>query len=372
MYSTTEKEMQKHKLWLEIMKTLSVVFAALPFSLAWGLYYSQRLAMYYGWKGITVVIVIFVILFVAFGRTYSAFRISVPSVSEIIYSQLLALVFTDAVMFIIIFLLAKRLPVVWPLIVLFVLQVLLIVIWSFVAHKGYYARITPSKTIIVWDTRESLDGLVSSYGMNKRFEVVASLYVIDCIRDIEKTLKDIDVVFLCGIHSHERNQIIKYCVLHNIRAYVIPRIGDVIMSGAEPINMFHLPMLALEKYNPSPFYLFIKRVFDILVSSITLIILSPLMVIVALLIRRDGGTAFYKQIRLTKNGKEFEVFKFRSMRMDAEKDGVARLSAGENDDRITPIGRFIRKCRIDELPQLINILQGTMTIVGTRSIIGAT
>ena len=96
------------------------------------------------------------------------------------------------------------------------------------------------------------------------------------------------------------------------------------------------------------------------------VILSPLMIVVALLINRDGGTALYKQVRLTKNGKEFEVYKFRSMRMDAEKDGIARLSSGDDDDRITPIGRFIRKCRIDELPQLINILQGTMTIVGPR------
>ena len=80
----------------------------------------------------------------------------------------------------------------------------------------------------------------------------------------------------------------------------------------------------------------------------------------------DGGPAFYKQCRLTKDGKKFDVLKFRSMRVDAEKDGVARLSTGEKDDRITPIGRFIRKCRLDELPQLINIFKGEMTIVGPR------
>ena len=90
------------------------------------------------------------------------------------------------------------------------------------------------------------------------------------------------------------------------------------------------------------------------------------MIVFAILIRRDGGPAFYKQCRLTKDGKEFNVLKFRSMRVDAEKDGVARLSTGENDDRITPIGHVIRKCRIDELPQLINILKGDMSIVGPR------
>lgn len=138
------------------------------------------------------------------------------------------------------------------------------------------------------------------------------------------------------------------------------------MESAQPLHLFHLPILMLERYNPAPEYLFIKRVFDILASGIALIILSPLMIIVALMIRRDGGIAFYRQKRLTKNGKEFYVLKFRSMRMDAEKDGVARLSAGENDPRITPIGRFIRACRIDELPQLINILKGEMSVVGPR------
>ena len=90
------------------------------------------------------------------------------------------------------------------------------------------------------------------------------------------------------------------------------------------------------------------------------------MLIIGLLIKRDGGTAFYKQNRLTKDGKVFPVYKFRSMRMDAEKDGVARLSTGENDPRITPIGCFIRAVRLDELPQLLNILKGDMSIVGPR------
>lgn len=90
------------------------------------------------------------------------------------------------------------------------------------------------------------------------------------------------------------------------------------------------------------------------------------MIILALIIRSDGGTAFYRQTRLTKDGREFQVLKFRSMRMDAEKDGVARLSTGENDDRITKVGHFIRACRMDELPQLINILRGDMSIVGPR------
>ena len=125
-------------------------------------------------------------------------------------------------------------------------------------------------------------------------------------------------------------------------------------------------MLRVAKYNPTPEYLMAKRVFDVVVSGLALIVFSPLMIVLAIIIRGDGGTAFYRQKRLTKDGRVFEILKFRSMRMDAEKDGVARLSSGEADPRITKVGRFIRACRFDELPQLLNILKGDMSIVGPR------
>lgn len=110
-----------------------------------------------------------------------------------------------------------------------------------------------------------------------------------------------------------------------------------------------------------------KRAIDIVVSLIAAIILSPVFLITAIAIKvTDHGPVFYKQVRLTKDGKEFKILKFRSMRVDAEKDGVARLSTGENDSRITPVGKIIRACRVDELPQLFNILKGDLSIVGPR------
>lgn len=130
---------------------------------------------------------------------------------------------------------------------------------------------------------------------------------------------------------------------------------------------FSVPILIVRRAEPNPEYLFLKRVFDILVSALGLVILSPFIGITALAVKLyDGEPVLYKQVRLTKDWKEFKILKFRSMRVDAEKDGVARLSTGENDDRITPIGRLIHACRADELPQLWNILRGDMTIVGPR------
>ena len=114
-------------------------------------------------------------------------------------------------------------------------------------------------------------------------------------------------------------------------------------------------------------YRFVKRGFDIVASAVGLVVLSPLMLLSASLIKAyDGGPVLYKQVRLTKNGKRFKIIKFRSMRVDAEEDGVARLSTGDRDPRITPVGHFLRSCRLDELPQLINILRGDMSVVGPR------
>ena len=122
-------------------------------------------------------------------------------------------------------------------------------------------------------------------------------------------------------------------------------------------------MLRVGRYMASPEFLFVKRAMDIVISLLALIILSPLFLITAIAVKSDGGPAFYKQVRLTKDGKQFEILKFRSMRVDAEKDGVARLSTSDKDDRITKVGHIIRACRLDELPQLLNILKGDLSVV---------
>lgn len=111
---------------------------------------------------------------------------------------------------------------------------------------------------------------------------------------------------------------------------------------------------------------FIKRIVDIICSLLLIILSSPFMLITAILVKcYDGGPVLYKQVRCTRDMQEFKILKFRSMRTDAEKDGIARL-ASKNDSRITPIGKFIRKVRIDELPQLFNILKGEMSFIGPR------
>jgi exopolysaccharide biosynthesis polyprenyl glycosylphosphotransferase len=163
-----------------------------------------------------------------------------------------------------------------------------------------------------------------------------------------------------------RNDYLKFCFDHSIRAYIAPKISDIIIRGADDIRLFDTPLLLCRNYGLDFEARFFKRIFDIFASLIGIILLSPVMLISAIAVKLcDGGPVLYKQKRLTIDDKEFYVLKFRSMIVNAEKDGKARL-ASEEDDRITPVGKVLRKFRLDELPQLFNILKGEMSVVGPR------
>ena len=320
-----------------------------------------------GWSGIGVYLgLIFCILYMTYGRIYESFLISLVRITEMVYSQALALVMSDGILYLVICLMAKKLVSPLPVLGLFVLQMMISVLWCVCAHKWYFTQFPPKRTAVIYDRGRDVGDLIGAYGLSKKFDVKRTVTLEECLSGDFKVLRGMQTVFLCGISSHDRNLILKQCVEKGITVYVLPKIGDIIMSGAKQMHLFHLPFLRVGRYDPAPEYLLMKRIFDIAVSACALLVLSPLMLGVGIAIRRDGGPAFYRQCRLTKDGKRFDVLKFRSMRVDAEKDGVARLSTGDADPRITPIGHFIRKVRIDELPQLINILKGDMTIVGPR------
>ncbi|MBU5480136.1 exopolysaccharide biosynthesis polyprenyl glycosylphosphotransferase [Blautia sp. MSJ-19] len=355
-----------HDIPLRIVKVLNIICITIPFACCWYGYYLKQMENSFYNKGNILMIALFMIVYFIFARIYNAFLVSINRISEMVYSQVLAALVTDGISYLVIALLVKGFPNLIPGILAIAGQIVLSFVWSFLAHHWYFRTFPPRKTMIVYDVREGMEKLINQYDMEQKFEVKEIVQVKDCLQNLEK-LDEMETVFLSGIHSHERNVILKYCVEHQIRVYVIPRVGDVLMSGAKQMHMFHLPMLQIGRYSPQPEYLFFKRLADLIIAGAATIILSPIMIITAIAIKAyDRGPVFYSQVRLTKDGKEFGVLKFRSMKVNAEKDGVARLSSGENDPRITPVGHIIRKCRIDELPQLLNILKGDMTIVGPR------
>lgn len=356
-----------HDIGLRILKLINILVIACPFELCWHFYYASRADALFSQnpKIYLLLPVLFIILYVIFGRIYNAFLISYYRLFEMVYSQMLAACISDGIVYFMICILCKHFQPIWPGLLAIVGQFVFSTVWSLCSRKWYFRHFPPKKTYVIYDTRYGIEEMMESYGLSKKYSVDKVIPVSDVLSDLQM-LDDVEEVFLSGIHSHDRNTIIKYCIDKGIEALVLPRIGDAIMLGAKRMHIMHLPVLQVHRYNPKPEYVFTKRFFDIVLSSVALLILWPVFLVTAILIKKDGGPVFYKQERLTKDGKVFRLIKFRSMRVDAEKDGIARLSTGENDDRITPVGRVIRKLRIDELPQLFNIIKGDLSVVGPR------
>lgn len=356
----------KHDLMLMTANFVNIVAMTAIFGLCWFRFYAEEIYTPFYFRGDWCVIALFCLIYFLLCDAYDAFEVTLQGVYETIYSQALALFITDFILYCVTCLLERKAADPRPLLVGFAAHIAVAALWGFLAGRWYFATFRPKRSAIVYSEHVNVDRLIEQYGLEKKFQVAFAVDVDACMEDLS-ILRDMEAVFLSDICSMDRNEILKYCVEQDIEIYMTPRIGDTIMNGARQVHMFHLPMLQVGRYHPSPLYLFVKRCFDIAASSAAIIVLSPIFLITAVAIKvSDGGPVFYMQERLTKNGKVFKIHKFRSMRVDAEKDGVARLSTGDHDDRITPVGRVIRKTRIDELPQLIDILKGNLSVVGPR------
>ncbi len=299
-------------------------------------------------------------------RVYNSFEIGGRKVYELIYSLTLSSVVASGIMYVVQAAFLHKIPNLFMLFGVFLAEFLCNIIWVLIAHKIYFKLYKAKKTVVIYRSESDLDKLSEISSLSNKFEAIKYIKNPEEIHSLIEEIGECEAVFIAGISATLRNGIIKYCVEKNIPAYIEPKIGDILMSGAKHMQMFSVPILRVRHAAPDPFYLFIKRTLDIAFSLIGIIVTSPIMLVMAIAIKAyDGGSVIYKQTWLTRNGKEFQLLKFRSMRADAENDGIARLSS-ENDDRITPIGRVIRACRIDELVQLFCILKGDMTIVGPR------
>lgn len=356
----------RKKLILRLGKLVNVAAITASFAAVWLLAYTRQMSQPVSWMERAAVFLLFAALYVVFARVYDAFLISQCRISEAIGSQVIAALMADLFAYVVTCLVLHRVANVLPMLIALLMQTMLAVIWCYYSHQWYFDRFPPKETAIIYDDDQSMEQLIREYGLEKKFRIRETLPVSEYLENPD-CLAGLEAVFLTDLHSHERNVVLKNCIQSGIVVYVIPRIGDVIMSGAAKTHMFHLPVLRAARYSPSPEYLVLKRGLDLLAAGLALLVLSPLMLITSLFIwLGDRGPVFYRQTRLTRNGKRFSLLKFRSMRVDAEADGVARLSRGEQDPRITPVGHVIRKFRIDELPQLLNVLRGDMSIVGPR------
>ncbi len=358
---------EQYKRIISFFSSLILVVAlAGNFIYIWYEYYSDAIVLPFYRRGNWVVILIYMILTMLFFKAYGGLKMGYLKRSDMLYSQAISIVAVNIITYLQISVIGRHLMSIYPIFIMTAVDLIIIALWITVNNKLYLHLYPPRKLIIIYGSRNA-ETLTNKMSMREdKYMICESINIHENIEKIKKEILKFEGVIICDISGQIRNDIIKYCFDNSIRAYISPKISDIIIRGGEEITLFDTPLLLCRNGGLSLEQRIIKRIFDIVVSAVGVVALSPVMLLIALAIKiDDGGKIFYKQKRLTIDAREFYVYKFRSMIADAEKDGVPRL-ATDKDSRVTRVGKFLRKCRLDELPQLINILKGDMSIVGPR------
>ena len=336
------------------------------FGYVWYQFYSDAILLPFYRRGNWLVVGVYLVIYFLFSKIYGGLKVGNARISDIIYSQTLALLFTNAVTYAQISLIARHLLWPIPVIVMTVAQICLVVLWACGANWVYFHVFPARKMLLVYGSHSATRLALK---MSKRSDKYLICAAVNAELGYDEVIKQVDkfpAIVICDVKGSLRNQILKYCYGKSIRAYITPKLSDIIIGGSEEIHLFDTPLFLCRNSGLSLDQQVAKRALDLICGVLAFIVASPFMLITAAAIKLyDGGPVLFKQKRLTIGGKEFNVYKFRSMVVDAEKDGVARL-ATQHDDRITPVGRIIRKIRFDELPQILNILKGDMSLIGPR------
>lgn len=344
------------------------------FVLVWLLYYMDL----YTKANITTNYVRFGMIIIYIGFYYLARKTlllditSINMIPNLVSTQILVCLFADILMYMFLAFTLTSFPNAIPMLVVFLTQLVLILGWTYMIpyiHSYRNSQSSKKNTLfIIGENVQWQNDILENDVFKNEFDVTGLFVLTEWnFSYILRTISSADCVFLCEVDTAQRNKLIDYCRQKGIEVYVAPSVTDIMFFGADVKHLSYRLFYALDSHVPPVEYRIVKRCFDVVMSALALLILSPVFLIVAIaIIAYDHGPVFYKQTRLTKHGRHFKIIKFRSMIVNAEKDGKARFSSGAKDDRVTPVGKIIRKFRIDELPQLINILRGEMSFVGPR------
>lgn len=308
---------------------------------------------------------IITLLEIIFFNTYGLFSLHKKSFKDSIYSLGLSIILINfSTWFISLF---DR-SFIYPrniFLVLAIYQFFILGAWTIFSWK-IQEKLSPVKNLMIIGEREEVENIIDKLS-RQRNKNVNIKYICNDIEILEDYIEEVDEIVVCSdILNEHKDLIINHCINHNKELYIVPEIYDIAMTSSKLEEFDDMPVLKISSFNISLGKRIVKRLFDIIISSICIIILSPIMLVVAIMIKsHDKGPILYKQKRVTDGNREFELYKFRTMIVDAEKM-TGPVLATDKDPRITPVGRVLRSTRLDELPQLFNVLKGDMSIVGPR------
>ena len=345
-------------------KTLLFAIVLGVFFVGQNIFYEQTLFYYWGNY---IVLILYAAYLYFLCRIFQAFLIGSLKPTENILSWLISLIVANTLQYLMLSLIESSLLPILGFLAVILVQTVIVVPSILLLDKLFYYLNPVQKAVIIYgETKKTGEYQSIVERNNKKFEIIQVVSQGESVETIQNYMDESDSVMFMEVEGKKRNTLMEYCFRHNKRVYILPELSDILINTAEITWFSDTPMYLPKSPEPDIGTKFLKRCMDIVISLAALVFLSWLMIITWMVIYLyDREKAIYKQVRVTKGGKLFTLYKFRSMRSDAEDDGIPRLTT-RDDNRITPIGRFIRRTRIDELPQLFNVLSGSMSLVGPR------
>ncbi len=334
----------------------------------WYHHYKDMMPIEYWRRGNWAIIGLYGLFILVFSRAFGSLKVGYLKTWDIMYSQMLTILCVNGVAYLQLSLINgdwKFLENAGPMFWLSILDFGIVLVWA-LFMRWIYAIIYPPHEMLLIYGKNSPNAIIRKVESRKdKYHIKEKIALQEGTDLIMKKILQYKAVLIGDIPVQERNTLIKYCFDQNIRCYGIPKISDIMIRNSESIDLFDSPLLLFRNNGLTYRQMFVKRAMDLVFSLVGILLASPIMLVIAVCIKAyDYGPVFYRQKRQTIGGREFYILKFRSMIVDSERHG-ARL-AKAHDDRITPVGKVIRRLHFDELPQLFNILKGDMALVGPR------
>ncbi|MBQ8490343.1 MAG: sugar transferase [Pseudobutyrivibrio sp.] len=347
----------------KIESAIELAIMAIAYYLVWKyqIFDSEYFYPFLG-RGKYVLMGIYFVLMLVIIHLCEGFKYGILKIADVLFSQWIAIFIVNAVTYFQLCLMANVMIPVAPMLRLTLGDFVISGISVYIFFAIYQSHSKASKLLMVYGNKESVSLKLKMDTRSDSYNIRRIVSIDEGMDSIIEMLADYDGIVISDVSAEQRNDLLKYCYMHEIETYITPKISDVIIAGGEGIHQFDTPLVMINTTGLTPEQRSIKRFFDVVLCSIASVVLSPLMLIIAIAIKlEDHGPVFYKQARVTRDGKVFDILKFRSMVEDAE-----QRPATDDDDRITKVGHVIRATRVDELPQLFNIIKGDMSIVGPR------
>lgn len=360
------KDMIKYKrTTLFVLRLINVIGITALMAYAWYEFYADIIPTPLFRKGNYLVVFIYFAMITAFTQLNGGYKIGDNRITESFYNNAISLLFVDVIYFLFISLMGREWLDVRPYLFICMLQLVYVGLWSIFANKVYFKIYAARRIVYVYEGKEPGTVLHKMRLRHDKYDIQKVININD-IKDFSVLVQSYEAVVLDGVKPEKRDKLVNTCYALNKRLYITPNYSDVLIESSMMVNLLDSPLYLMKNRGISYEQEIIKRIMDLIICIPALLIISPVLLLTAVAIKlEDGGSIFYKQNRLTKGGRVFEIYKFRSMIENAEAIDGAQLMT-EHDPRVTKVGNVIRKLRIDELPQLINIIKGDMSIVGPR------